>query len=105
MIRKLVISRQAETDLILIWIFYAEKSERAAARIRKNIISKYDLLLQFPRAGRSRNELQEGLRSLSVRNHIIFYREIEAGLEIVRVLYGVQDFAQVFPPEDVNNEK
>ena len=98
MIRKLVISRQAETDLILIWLFYAEKSERAASRIRQNIISKYNLLLQFPRAGRSREELKEGLRSLSVRNHLIFYREIEDGIEIVRVLHGAQDFARVFPP-------
>jgi hypothetical protein len=29
-IRRLVISRDAEADLTLIWVYYAEKSERAA---------------------------------------------------------------------------
>jgi toxin ParE1/3/4 len=103
--RRLVISRNAETDLILIWVYYAEKSERAAQRIRQEIVSKYNLLLQFPLAGRNRDELQAGLRSLPVGNHIIFYREIEDGIEIVRVLHGAQDVLGIFSPEDEGAEE
>ena len=40
MIRRLIISRDAEADLTLIWVYHAEKSERAAKRIRQEIASK-----------------------------------------------------------------
>jgi len=33
MIRRLAISRDAETDLTLIWVYHADKSERAAKRM------------------------------------------------------------------------
>ena len=32
--RRLLISSDAETDLLLIWVYHAEKSERSATRIR-----------------------------------------------------------------------
>ena len=98
--RRLVISRSAETDLILIWVYHAEKSEHAAQRIRQEIVSKYELLLQFPHSGRSRDELQVGLRSLPIGSYIIFYREIEDGIEIVRALHGAQDVFGEFSQED-----
>jgi toxin ParE1/3/4 len=99
MIRRLVVSREAETDLTLIWVYHAEKSEWAARRIRADIVSKYDLLLDFPHLGRERNELRLGLGSFPFGNYVIFYQEIEDGIEIVRVLHGAQDALGVFPPE------
>ncbi len=76
MIRRLVVSRDAETDLTLIWVYYAEKSDRAARRVRREISSKYSLLLEFPGMGRNRDELRQGLRSFPVGGYIIFYREL-----------------------------
>ena len=102
--RKLVISRDAETDLTLLWVYRAEKSELSAQRIYQEIVSKYNLLLQFPLSGRSRNDLQEGLRSLPAGKHIIFYREAEDNIEVVRVLHGSQDIQGVFAPEDETEE-
>ena len=102
--RRLAISSDAETDLLLIWVYHAEKSERAAKRIRKEIVSKYNLLLQYPMAGRSRDELQVGLRSLPVGNHVIFYREIEDRIEILRVLHGAQDIQGIFTMEDESED-
>ena len=104
MIRRLIVSRNAEVDLTLIWVYYAERSERAAKRIRYEIFSRYDLLLQFPHIGRSRDELQKGLRSFPVSDYLIFYRAIEDGIEIVRVLHGAQDIYSIFPPEDDYDE-
>ena len=103
--RRLAISSNAETDLLLIWVYYAEKSERAATRIRREIVSRYNLLLQFPEAGRSREELQAGLRSLPIGNHMIFYREIEDRIEIVRVLHRAQDIQGVFVLDDETLEE
>jgi toxin ParE1/3/4 len=31
-----------------------------------------------------------------VKNYLIFYRPIEAGIEIVRILHGSQDIERVF---------
>jgi toxin ParE1/3/4 len=98
-IRQIVVSRDAETDLILIWVYYAESSEGAARRIRDEITSKFNLLLQFPHIGRSREDLQHGYRSIPVGNHVVFYREIENGVEIMRVLHGAQDLHEVFVAE------
>ncbi|MCW3052025.1 MAG: plasmid stabilization system [Chthonomonadales bacterium] len=103
--RRLLISGDAETDLLLIWVYHAEKSERAATRIRKEIVSKYNLLLQFPMAGRSREELQAGLRSLPIEKYVIFYRAHYDRIEIVRVLHGAQDITGVFSSEADGEEE
>ena len=102
--RQLVVSRDAETDLILIWVYYAEKSEQAAKRIREEIIHQYNLLVEYPFLGRSREELQVGLRSMPVANHVVFYRVTDSAIEIVRVLHGAQDVDATFPPEDAEFE-
>ena len=104
MIRRLVISRDAETDLTLIWVYYAERSERAAKRIRYEISSNYQLLLQFPSMGRKREEIRKGLRSFPIGDYVIFYRELADGIEVLRVLHGAQDVTGVFPSEDDNED-
>ena len=48
-------------------------------------------LAENPRIGRSREELAPELRSFSFLNYVIFYRPIDAGVEIVRVLHGSRD--------------
>ena len=102
MSRDLDIARDAASDLTFIWIYYAEKSERAAARIRQEILATYNTLLTFPRMGRFRDELRKGLRSFPSGDHMIFYRETANGIKIVRVLHGSQDVYSVFPPEDAD---
>jgi toxin ParE1/3/4 len=46
------------------------------------------MLAQFPEIGRNRPELVVGLRSFPVDSYSIFYRVIDGGIEIVRVLSG-----------------
>jgi plasmid stabilization system protein ParE len=45
-------------------------------------------------AGRSRNELRPGFRSLATSTHVVFYRVVDDVPEIVRVLYGRQDIEE-----------
>ncbi len=93
-------TRDADTDLTLIWVYHAEKSERAAMRVCDKITATYDTLLAFPHMGRNREELRTGLRSFPSGDYVTFYREIVGGIEIVRVLHGAQDVYSVFPPDD-----
>jgi toxin ParE1/3/4 len=40
--------------------------------------------------------LSPRLRSFPVKNYVIFYRPLEDGIEIVRVLHGAQDLPPLF---------
>ncbi|BAC92057.1 type II toxin-antitoxin system RelE/ParE family toxin [Gloeobacter violaceus] len=62
---------------------------------RNNYLAKLDasfqLLAQEPQRGRACDELRPGYRKYHVGRHLIFYRESEAGLEIIRVLHERMD--------------
>jgi toxin ParE1/3/4 len=47
--------------------------------------------------GRSRKDLGIGLRSFSFKRFIIFYRLLEDGIEIFRILHGKQNVEDIFP--------
>jgi toxin ParE1/3/4 len=57
---------------------------------------RFRYIVQFPRIGRSRNEVSPGLRSLHYEQYIIFYRIEVATIEIVRVVSGYQDLKVLF---------
>lgn len=44
--KELFVTRAAEADLLEIWAYLFEKSERAADRIADEITNKYDVLLR-----------------------------------------------------------
>jgi plasmid stabilization system protein ParE len=46
--------------------------------------------------GRARLELAPNLRSLLVGDYVMFYRPIDDGIEVVRVLHGARDIDAMF---------
>jgi plasmid stabilization system protein ParE len=61
------------------------------------------LLEDHPYAGRPRDEVRTGLRSLAVRPLVVLYRVRTEGIaEIVRVIDGRRDIDEIFadPPSD-----
>ena len=50
--------------------------------------------------GRLRNEVAPFLRSFPVKNYLIFYRPIDEGIEIVRILHGSQDIETIFQDDE-----
>ena len=54
------------------------------------------MLARNPAAGRERPELVSDLRSFLVGRYILFYRPIDDGVEIVRVLHGARDIDSIF---------
>lgn len=89
-------SNLAELDLLEIWHFIAEDSENAADRFLNLIGEKCELLAEFPKMGRLREELAPGLRSFPVKRYVIFYRPVDQGIEVVRVLSGYRDIEAIF---------
>ena len=85
------IAAEATADLESIWQFIAADNMGAADRQAAKIVQTYRTLAQNPQMGRVRSELSPGLRSFPVGHCVIFYRSIDDGIPVVRVLHGARD--------------
>lgn len=90
----------ARDDLSEIWDYIADDNERQADTFVDLIDQKFQELARHPNMGRSREELDEGLRSFPVGRYVIFYRIIPEGIEIIRVLHGSRDLNAIFAFDD-----
>ncbi len=89
-------SNLAQLDLLEIWAYIAEDSTGAADRFLDLLDQKCRTLAEAPGIGRSREGLAPDLRGFPVKRYVIFYRPIEGGIEIARVLSAYRDIARVF---------
>jgi toxin ParE1/3/4 len=58
--------------------------------------ARFTLLRQRPRLGRPREELATGLRSLPSGAHVIFYKDLDDRIVVVRVLHASMDVRRHF---------
>lgn len=86
----------AESDLEEIWFYIALDNPEAADALLDRIEGQSDLLARNPRLGRARPELLEELRSFPIGSYVLFYRPMDHGIEILRVLHGAQDLPSQF---------
>ncbi len=90
------ISRQADRDLEDMWVYLAQNDSLAADLLLAKVLDKFPMLAQFPEMGRSRKELAEELRSFPIKPYIIFYKNMETHIEIVRILHQSRDIENQF---------
>lgn len=81
----------AERDLVDIGNFIARDNPTNAAQFIERLEEHCELLAAHPLMGRVRDALVPGLRSLSFGRYVIFYRALDDGVEIVRVLHAARD--------------
>jgi toxin ParE1/3/4 len=53
-----------------------------------------------PALGPARPDVAPQLRYSPVGSYLIFYRQVDAGVEIVRVLHGARNLRAIFQEED-----
>jgi toxin ParE1/3/4 len=87
----------ARRDLEEIHDYIAADSAAAASRWIDRLERECQGLAEMPGMGRRRQDLAPGLRSFPVGTYVIFYREVEDGVQIVRVLHGARDIESLFP--------
>jgi toxin ParE1/3/4 len=92
-----VLTGQAKKDLDEINEFIAEDDPQAANRFLDAFAQKSQMLVQFPEIGRCWDDIVPPLRSFPLGKYLIFYRPIQEGVEIVRILSGYRDFEAIFP--------
>ena len=86
-----IYSPQAEADLDAITEYYSAHSPAAGVRLLDAITAKCRQLGNQPRQGNPRDNLGAGVRSVAVRQYLIFFRATATGVEVVRVLHGSRD--------------
>ncbi len=87
--RRLLLSRRAETDLEDIWIYSFENwGEAQADRYLDELGRSLRRLGTAPERGRDRGDARNGYRSLLVRRHVIFYTFTDNEVLIQRILHG-----------------
>ncbi len=87
---------RAEMDLLDIWDYIADDSIDRADEFLDQVEAKLQTLASNPGLGRRREELLDGLQSFPIGNYVVFYREIENGIDLIRVLHGSRDIQEIF---------
>ncbi len=94
-------SPEALDDVDHLWDYYADIAGRATAdRIVREVAKVVKTIEDFPSAGRVRDEIRAGLRSLAATPQVVFYRLSNGRPEIVRVLDGRQDVEEIFSGDE-----
>lgn len=90
--RKIQLSGPARQDLAEIRAYtQREWGEKKRKAYLADIKAKFSLLCAAPEMGVDRGYLKPGLRSHPAGSHVIYYRDTEEGLRVVRVLHHSRD--------------
>ena len=96
-----VINIVASQDLAAISDYFYTHNIEAGERFLQEFSRKCKQLANFPSLGRSYADIEPDLRGIPLESSIIFYRVIEDGIEIMRVVSGRRDLSNLFPhPEN-----
>ena len=91
----------ASQDLAAISDYFYTHNIEAGECFLQEFSRKCKQLASFPSLGRSYADIELDLRGIPLESYIIFYRVIEDGIEIMRVVSGRRDLSNLFPhPED-----
>jgi len=87
-----------KADVLSIRGHIAEQSQSRfiALRFLDKIDDRVNLLAENPHAGEARPDLGANVRGFPVGNYIIFYRPLDDGIEVLRILHGARDIPRVF---------
>jgi toxin ParE1/3/4 len=94
--KRCILSAQARQDLKDIKNYIARDSLDNAERFVDSIAERFQALANFPGMGRSYDNLSPLLRGFPISNYIIFYRSLENGIVVERILSGYRDLETLF---------
>lgn len=76
--------------------YFAETNIEIGEKFFREFNRKCQQLVAFPNSGKSYAKIRTDLRGLPVEGHIIFYRVLDDGVEILRVVSGRRNFPSLF---------
>lgn len=93
---RVIRSHQAERDLEAILDYLDGQSAEAADRFASRFLLACELHAAHPLIGASAEEYAPNLRHFTVSNYAIFYRPIDGGVELIRIIHGARDIPKLF---------
>lgn len=90
------LAKRVESDLDEIWSYIAADSVTAADRAIDRIYELIQMLARQPLIGQSRNDLRSELREFPAKSYVIYYRPLDDGVEVVRIIHSARDVAGMF---------
>ena len=97
-------TRRAKVDVLQIWVYVAEKSESAAARLLKKLNADIPSLGRNPMMGEAIGHLAPRLRRFSSGACVSIFRPLPEGIRLLRVIHGSRDIADVLDGIDEARE-
>ncbi|MBD2524135.1 MULTISPECIES: type II toxin-antitoxin system RelE/ParE family toxin [unclassified Nostoc] len=91
-----VINILASRDINEIADYFAETSVEAGERFFSEFNRKCQQLVAFPNSGKSYAKIRPDLRGVTLQGYIVFYRVLDDGIEILRVVSGRRNFPSLF---------
>ncbi len=85
------ITEPAAQDLEEIWAYIAQDKPGAASDFIAELLRVFEDVGRLPSLGRSRRDLGPTVRCLPYRAYMIYYRTLEPGVEILRVVHGARE--------------
>ena len=90
--RRYRLTSPARRDLRDVWKVVAHRSEARADRFLDELAARFQEIADGPRAPGSKDILYDsGCRIHTVCEFIVFYRPRDDGIEIIRILEGLDD--------------
>ena len=83
---------KAVSDLEGIWEYSAENwSQAQAERYIRTLNQTFFKLAESPDLGRRCDDIRPGYWKYGIGRHVIFYRSVDAGVDVVRILHQRMD--------------
>jgi toxin ParE1/3/4 len=90
-------SELSRADLKQIYRYIASDSPARGRKLVSELTECCEqAIADHPQIGRVRSEIYNNLRSFAFKRYVIFYREVDEVIEIVRILHGSRDVDLAF---------
>ena len=90
-----IISPRAQGDLDEIWTYTTKRWGVDQAEIYIREIGKHiEAVAARPAMGRACPEIRDGYHRYRAASHVLFYRLIDDGIDVVRILHERMDFGR-----------
>lgn len=95
--KEVVFSPESLNDLDEIWLYIAQDNINRADHFVNELQALCEgKLAMFPKMGSRRDYLEKNILAFPHQNYMIYYRELENTLEIVRLMHGSIDVENTF---------
>lgn len=92
---RLQFSARSRADLAEIWDRIADDSHRQAEAVHERIFERCLELIDQPRIGHRRDEVNPGLRCINTDGYSIFYRLTGATVRISRIVHHTRQLGRI----------